>query len=43
MLAVLRVSRLCVQAATEPITMVSFEVRYTTNSDLRADPGGLGV
>ena len=43
MLAVLRFNRLCMRAATEAITMVSIEVRLMTNSDLRADPGGLGV
>jgi hypothetical protein len=31
------------QAAAEAITMVSIEVRFMTNSDLRADPGGRGV
>jgi hypothetical protein len=28
------------QAATEAITLVSVEVRFMTNSDLRADIGG---
>jgi hypothetical protein len=46
-LAVLAIDRLSMQAATETITitdqitMVSVEVRFMTNRDLRADPGGL--